>query len=108
MNYLTKQDIKNVIAKLIDFEAQLNNLYAMQGINIDQNTGRRNMLLSPVQEKELANQLRQKLLTPAPQKRKVSRPPNIKKNILKGGKKLNKKTRNKKRKISRKTRKKHR
>ena len=60
MNYLTKQDVKNVIAKLVDFEAQLNNLYAMQGINIDQNTGRRNMLLSPVQEKELANQLRQR------------------------------------------------
>ena len=58
MNYLTKQDVKNVIAKLIDFEAQLNNLYAMQGINIEQNTGRRNMLLSPVQEKEIANPTR--------------------------------------------------
>ena len=44
MNYLTKQDVKNVIAKLIDFEAQLNNLYASQGISLDQNTGRRNML----------------------------------------------------------------
>ena len=60
MNYLTKQDVKNVITKLVDFETQLNNLYAAQGINIDQNTGRRNMLLSPVQEKELANQLRQR------------------------------------------------
>ena len=56
MNYLTKQDIKNVISKLIDFETQISNLYLQQGINLDQNTGRRNMLLSPVQEKELANQ----------------------------------------------------
>ena len=62
MNYLTKQAVKNVIAKLIDFEFQIKNLYAQQGINLDQNTGRRNILLSPVQEKELGNQLRQRYL----------------------------------------------
>lgn len=60
MNYLLKKDVKEVIKKLIVFEGQLQNLYSQYGIILGQNTGRRNQILSPLQEKELANQLRKR------------------------------------------------
>lgn len=58
--YLTRQDALQVITRMQDFERQLKTLFGDYDYDLHENIGRRNMLLSAVQEKETARVLRQK------------------------------------------------
>ena len=58
--YLTRQDALQVIARMQDFESQLKTLFGDYDYDLHENIGRRNMLLSAIQEKETARVLRQK------------------------------------------------
>ena len=58
--YLTRQDVLQVITRMQDFESQLKTLFGDYDYDLHENIGRRNMLLSAIQEKETARVLRQK------------------------------------------------
>jgi len=58
--YLTRQDALQVITRMQDFESQLKTLFGDYNYDLHENIGRRNMLLSAIQEKETARVLRQK------------------------------------------------
>jgi len=58
--YLTRQDALQVIIRMQDFESQLKTLFGDYNYDLHENIGRRNMLLSAIQEKETARVLRQK------------------------------------------------
>ena len=58
--YLTRQDALQVISRMQDFESQLKTLFSDYNYDLHENIGRRNMLLSAIQEKETARVLRQK------------------------------------------------
>ena len=52
--YLTRQDALQVISRMQDFESQLKSLFGEYNYDLHENIGRRNMLLSAIQEKETA------------------------------------------------------
>jgi len=58
--YLTRQDSIEIITSMQKFEDQLKNLFSDYDYDLHENIGRRNMLLSAVQEKETARVLRKK------------------------------------------------
>lgn len=58
--YLTRQDALQVISRMQNFESKLKDLFGDYDYNLHENLGRRNMLLSAIQEKETAKVLRQK------------------------------------------------
>lgn len=55
--YITKDDMKSVIASMQRFETSLENLFGEFSYDLRDNIGRRNMLLSAVQERETARVL---------------------------------------------------
>ena len=55
--YLTKEMVCNTILKIDSFKLKLENLYEEYDIDINENTGRRNALISSIQEKVLAEEL---------------------------------------------------
>lgn len=55
--YLTKEMITNTILKIDAFKENLESLYKEYDIDINENTGRRNALISAIQEKVLSEQL---------------------------------------------------
>lgn len=55
--YLTRKMIVNTIIKIHDFKKRLEDLYSDFDIDINENTGRRNALLSAIQEKCLSGEL---------------------------------------------------
>lgn len=55
--YLTKEMVLNTIIKIDSFKSKLEELYEEYDIDINDNTGRRNALISSIQEKVLAEQL---------------------------------------------------
>ena len=55
--YLTKEMVCNTILKIDAFKIKLENLYKEYDIDINENTGRRNALISSIQEKVLAEEL---------------------------------------------------
>lgn len=55
--YLEKEMVVNTILKMDEFKLRLENLYDDYSIDINENTGRRNALISGVQEKVLADEL---------------------------------------------------
>ena len=58
--YITREDMLEVINRMQDLENKLGNLFANHNYNLRENLGRRNQLLSCVQEKETARVLRKK------------------------------------------------
>jgi len=58
--YITREDMLEVIGRMQDLETKLGNLFANHNYNLRENLGRRNQLLSAVQEKETARVLRKK------------------------------------------------
>ena len=58
--YITRKDILEVLQRMQEFESKLANLFTDYDYNLRDNLGRRNMLLSAVQEKETARVLRKK------------------------------------------------
>ena len=58
--YITREDMLEVIGRMQDLENKLGNLFANHNYNLRENLGRRNQLLSAVQEKETARVLRKK------------------------------------------------
>ena len=58
--YITRKDSLEVLQRMQAFESQLANLFTDYDYNLRDNLGRRNMLLSAVQEKETARVLRKK------------------------------------------------
>ena len=55
--YLTRSMIINTILKINEFKQRLENLYSDFDIDVNENTGRRNALLSAIQEKVLSDEL---------------------------------------------------
>ena len=58
--YITREDMLEVIGRMQDLENKLGNLFANHNYDLRENLGRRNQLLSCVQEKETARVLRKK------------------------------------------------
>ena len=58
--YITREDMLEVIARMQDLESKLGRLFSNHNYNLRENLGRRNQLLSAVQEKETARVLRKK------------------------------------------------
>jgi len=58
--YITREDMLEVINRMQDLETKLGSLFANHNYNLRENLGRRNQLLSAVQEKETARVLRKK------------------------------------------------
>jgi len=58
--YLTREDCLEIISGMQDFESRLKQLFGDFNYDLHENLGRRNMLLSAVQEKETARVLRKK------------------------------------------------
>ena len=58
--YITREDMLEVINRMQDLESKLGSLFANHNYNLRENLGRRNQLLSAVQEKETARVLRKK------------------------------------------------
>jgi len=58
--YITREDVLEVIGRMQDLEHKLGNLFANHNYDLRENLGRRNQLLSCVQEKETARVLRKK------------------------------------------------
>jgi len=56
--YITREDVLEVLGQMQDFESRLASLFEDYDYNLRDNLGRRNMLLSAVQEKETARVLR--------------------------------------------------
>jgi len=59
MSYLNKQHITCVLKEMQKFEGVLNVIFQLHGLDLRENTGRRNALISKCQEKETAQVLRQ-------------------------------------------------
>ena len=55
--YLSREMIVNTILKIDTFKEKLENLYSDFDIDVNENTGRRNALLSSIQEKVLSDEL---------------------------------------------------
>lgn len=55
--YLTRKMIINTILKIDEFKTRLEELYSDFDIDVNENTGRRNALLSAIQEKVLSDEL---------------------------------------------------
>ena len=60
MSYFTKPMAKRVLSDIQDFEKKLCDLFKENGINLRDNLGRRNALVSQVQERAVARALRTK------------------------------------------------
>ena len=60
INYVTRQESIKALRKMRHFHSQLTSLYSQFDIDISQNTGRRNMLMSHTQEKFFADVLAEK------------------------------------------------
>ena len=58
--YLTSEDTRSALKKMVSFNRDLTSLYEGYGLNIMSNTGRRNALLSAVQEEFFAQELQKK------------------------------------------------
>ena len=58
--YITREDMLEVINRMQDLESKLGRLFSNHNYNLRENLGRRNQLLSAVQEKETARVLRKK------------------------------------------------
>ena len=58
--YITREDILEVLGRMQDLESKLGKLFANHHYDLRENLGRRNQLLSCVQEKETARVLRKK------------------------------------------------
>ena len=61
--YITREDMLEVIGRMQDLENKLGNLFANHNYDLRENLGRRNQLLSCVQEKETARVLRKKYVS---------------------------------------------
>ena len=61
--YITREDVLEVIGRMQDLEFKLGNLFANHNYDLRENLGRRNQLLSCVQEKETARVLRKKYVS---------------------------------------------
>lgn len=61
--YITREDVLEVIGRMQDLESKLGNLFANHNYDLRENLGRRNQLLSCVQEKETARVLRKKYVS---------------------------------------------
>jgi hypothetical protein len=59
MSYLNKAMTKQVLQEMQKFEGVLNVIFQLHGLDLRENTGRRNALISKSQEKETAKVLRQ-------------------------------------------------
>ncbi len=60
MPYLNSKDTVNALGRMITFESQLDKLFENFNLNLRENSGRRNMLLSQAQEVFFANILEEK------------------------------------------------
>ena len=61
--YITREDMLEVLGRMQDLETKLGNLFANHYYDLRENLGRRNQLLSCVQEKETARVLRKKYVS---------------------------------------------
>ena len=57
MSYITREMAENALAKMSRFHRDLDNLFQSHGMNLKENLGRRNILLSQAQEKFFAEEL---------------------------------------------------
>ena len=60
MSYLTKTMSTNALARMKQFHSELSSLFGRYEIDIEGDTGRRNMLMSSLQEKTFAHELKAK------------------------------------------------
>ena len=57
MSYITREMAENALKKMASFHRDLDNLFSSHGMNLKENLGRRNILLSQAQEKFFAEEL---------------------------------------------------
>ena len=57
MSYITREMAENALKKMSSFHKDLDNLFQNHGMNLKENLGRRNILLSQAQEKFFAEEL---------------------------------------------------
>ena len=57
MSYITREMAVNALKKMASFHRDLDNLFSSHGMNLKENLGRRNILLSQAQEKFFAEEL---------------------------------------------------
>ena len=57
MSYLTREMAENALKKMSSFHKELDELFQKHGMNLKENLGRRNILLSQAQEKYFAEEL---------------------------------------------------
>ena len=57
MTYITQEDVRSTLVDMQGFYRQLKEVFYQSGMNIEDNLGRRNILMSMVQEKFLARTL---------------------------------------------------
>jgi hypothetical protein len=55
--YLTEQMASRALSRMYDFNQKLSSLYESEGLNIKADIGRRNILMSSIQEKEFSKEL---------------------------------------------------
>ena len=58
MSYLTQEIVINAITNMNSFHKDIQNMYSNYGMNILDNLGRRNIIMSQVQEKFFADELK--------------------------------------------------
>ena len=57
IQYITKEMAKSALLKMSNFNAKLKQLYQSEGLDIQVDIGRRNILMSSIQEKEFSREL---------------------------------------------------
>ena len=55
--YITKSNVESALGKMISFESSLDSLFKSHNLDLRENSGRRNILLSQAQESFFANEL---------------------------------------------------